>query len=168
MAATSASASPSNPTQMPSSSRVENGGVAYTVGMRTFNMLTAAAAIAALVGGAASAQQQPSDTGTDANGPITIIKNMQAEPDGVEVDVNGDQVEDLRSAGYDDITTTVHRGANTLVVRWNRPLSKLNFAVAYAATRNAFKNVAVVHMDSSRDAALRKGGSRTITFTIPG
>jgi len=93
---------------------------------------------------------------------------MQAEPDGVEVDVNGAQVDDLHATGYDDITTGVHRGANTLVVKWNGPITKLNFTVAFAAKRNAFKNVAVVQADTSKDAALRKGGSRTITFTIPG
>jgi hypothetical protein len=136
--------------------------------MRTFKVLAAAAAIAALAGGAASAQQSASDTGTDANGPITILKNMQAEPDGLEVDVNGQQVEDLHSAGYDDITTTVHRGANTLLVKWSGPITKLNFTVAYAATRNAFKNVAVVQANAAKDAALRKAGSRTVTFTIPG
>ena len=109
--------------------------------MRTFKMLAAAAAIAALAGGAASAQQASSDNGTDANGPITILKNMQAEPGGVEVDVNGGQVDDLAPA-YDDITTSVHKGANTLMVRWSGAVTKLNFTIAYAPTRNAFKNVA--------------------------
>ncbi len=137
--------------------------------MQTLKVLTAVAAIAALAGGAASAQQASSDTGTDANGPITILKNMQPEPDGVvEVDVNGDQVDDLHAAGYDDITTTVHRGANTLLVKWSGPIAKLNFTIAYAPTRNAFKNVAVVQANASKDAALRKAGSRTITFKIPG
>jgi hypothetical protein len=136
--------------------------------MRTFKVLTAAAAIAALSGGAAFAQQASSETGTDANGPITILKNMQAEPDGVEVDVNGEQIDDLHAAGYDDITTTVHKGANTLLVKWSGPITKLNFTVAYAAKRNAFKNVAVVQANSSKDAMLRKAGAKTITFTIPG
>jgi hypothetical protein len=136
--------------------------------MRTFKVLTAAVAIAALAGGAAAAQQAASDNGTDANGPITILKNMQAEPDGVEVDVNGGQVDDLHATAYDDITSLVHRGANTLVVKWNGPITKLNFTVAYAATRNAFKNVAVVQANASKDGALRKSGSRTVTFTIPG
>lgn len=137
--------------------------------MRTFKVLAAAAAIAALAGGAATAQQSPSDTGTDANGPITILKNMQPEPDGVvEVDVNGDDVGHLVAVDYADITTTVHRGANTLLVRWSGPITKLDFKVAYAATRNNFKNVAVVQANASRDAALRRAGSRTVKFTIPG
>src|ERR1700736_280534 len=135
--------------------------------MRTFKMLTAAAAIAALAGGTAIAQQTTSDTGTDANGPITILKNMQAEPAGVEVDVNGAQVDDLRAASYDDITTSVHRGSNTLLVRWSGPIARLDFKIAYAATRNNFKNVAVVQANASRDAALRRAGSRTVSFTIP-
>jgi hypothetical protein len=136
--------------------------------MRTFKVLTAAAAIAALAGGTAAAQQPRSDTGTDANGPITILKNMQAEPDGVEVDVDGAQIDDLKMADYADITGVVHRGQNTLTVRWNGPLQKLNFKVSYAATRNNFKNVLVVQSDASKDGALRRAGSRTMTFTIPG
>jgi hypothetical protein len=137
--------------------------------MRTFKVLTAAAAIAALAGGTAAAQQAPSDTGTDANGPITILKNMQPEPAGVvEVDVDGQQVDDLSQATYDDITGVVQRGKNTLVVRWNAPVQKLNFKISYAPSRNNFKNVVVVQDDASRDAALRRPGSRTFTFSIPG
>jgi hypothetical protein len=136
--------------------------------MRTLKVLTIATALASAAVGSAAAQQQPSDTGTNANGPITILKNMQAEPDGVEVDVNGAQVDDLHSAAYDDITTTVHKGANTLLVKWSGPISKLNFTVAYAPTRNAFKNVAVVQANAAKDPALGKAGSRTIKFTIPG
>ena len=131
-------------------------------------MLAAAAAIAALAGGTASAQQASSDNGTNANGPITILKNMQAEPSGVEVDINGGQIDDLSAVAYDDITTSVHKGANTLLVRWSGPISKLYFTIAYAPTRNAFKNVAVVQMNAAKDSALSKAGSRTITFTIPG
>jgi hypothetical protein len=131
-------------------------------------MLTAAAAIAALAGGTAAAQQTPSDTGTDANGPITILKNMQPVGAPAEVDVDGQQVDDLSTATYDDITGVVHRGQNTLIVRWNAPVQKLNFKVAYAPTRNNFKNVLVVQSDASRDSALRKPGSRTYTFNIPG
>jgi hypothetical protein len=136
--------------------------------MRTFKVLTAAAALAMIAGGTAGAQQTPSDTGTDANGPITILKNMQAEPSGVEVDVNGSEIDDLSTVAYDDITTSVHKGGNTLMVRWSGPITKLYFTVAYAPTRNAFRNVAVVQMNASKDGALRKAGSRTITFTIPG
>ena len=131
-------------------------------------MLTAAAAIAALAGGTAAAQQTAGDTGTDANGPITILKNMQAEPAGVRVTVDGQEVDHLDSVTYDDITGVVQKGSNTLTVRWNAPLQKLNFKIAYAPTRNNFKNVLVVQSDSSRDAALRGAGSRTYTFTIPG
>ena len=131
-------------------------------------MLTAAAAIAALAGGTAIAQQPTSDTGTDANGPITILKNMQPEPDGVDVRVNGEQVDDLRAASYDDITTSVHRGSNTLLVRWSGPITKLNFKIAYAPTRNNFKNVAVVQVNAANDASLRRAGGKRMTFTIPG
>ncbi len=136
--------------------------------MHTLKMLAAAAAIASLVSGTALAQQAPSDTGTDANGPITILKNMVAEPDGVRVSIGHREVDHLQAVTYDDITSVVHPGSNTMTVRWNGPLQKLNFKIAYAATRNNFKNVIVVQSDASRDAALRQAGSRTFAFTIPG
>jgi hypothetical protein len=137
--------------------------------MRTLKIITAAAAIAALAaGGTAGAQQTPTDDGTNANGPITIFKNMQVEPAGLRVAIDGHEVDHLRTASYDDITSVVHTGANTLTVSWSGPVQKLNFKVAYAPTRNNFKNVAVVQADSSSDATLRQAGSRTVTFTIPG
>ena len=55
-----------------------------------------------------------------------------------------------------------------MTVRWGGPVQKLNFKIAYAPTRNNFKNVIVVQSDASHDAALRQAGSRTFTFTIPG
>jgi hypothetical protein len=131
-------------------------------------VLAAAAAIAALAGGTSLAQQAGGENGTDANGPLTILKNMVAEPTGVAVTVNGQDVDDLSSVTYDDITTIVHKGQNTLTVRWSGPVQRLNFAIAYAPTRNNFKYVAVVQSNASKDAALRRAGSRTVTFTIPG
>jgi hypothetical protein len=136
--------------------------------MHTLKVLTAAAAIAALAGGTSVAQQAGGENGTDANGPITILKNMVAEPAGVRVTVDGQGVDDLSTVAYDDITTIVHKGQNTLTVRWNGPLQRLNFAIAFAPTRNAFKNVVVVQSDASKDATLRGAGSRTVSFTIPG
>jgi hypothetical protein len=136
--------------------------------MRTFKVITAAAALAVLASGTAGAQQQKSDTGTDANGPITIFKNMQSEPDGLRVSIDGHEVDHLKMASYDDITTVVHPGSNTLTVTWSGPVQKLNFKVAYAPTRNNFKNVAVVQVDASTDSSLRQAGSKTVTFTIPG
>jgi hypothetical protein len=93
---------------------------------------------------------------------------MQSEPDGVRVAIGGHEVDHLTSATYDDITTVVHPGQNTLTLRWNAPLQRVNFKIAYAPTRNNFKNVLVVQDDATRDAALRQPGSRTFTFTIPG
>jgi hypothetical protein len=136
--------------------------------MRTLQLLTAAAGIAALTAGPALAQQQPSDTGTNANGPITILKNMQAEPDGVVVRINGSEVDHLHAVTYDDITGVVHPGANTLTVTWNGPVQNLNFKVSYAPTRNNFKDIVVVKQASTNDATLRKAGARAMTFTIPG
>jgi hypothetical protein len=131
-------------------------------------MLAAAVATAALAAGTAVAQQTPSDAGTDANGPITILKNMVAEPAGLHVSIDGSEVDDLRTVTYDDITSVVRPGSNTMTVRWDHPVQKLNFKIAYAPTRNNFKNVIVVQSDASRDAALRQAGSRTFAFTIPG
>jgi hypothetical protein len=136
--------------------------------MRTLKVLTIATALAAAAAGSATAQQVPSDTGTDANGPITILKNMQAEPAGVRVSIDGREVDHLEMASYEDITADVHPGQNTMTVQWNGPLPKLNFKIAYAQTRNNFRNVIVVQSNPSRDAALRQAGSRTYTFTIPG
>jgi hypothetical protein len=136
--------------------------------MRMFTMLAAAVATAVLAAGPAIAQQAPSDTGTDANGPITILKNMVAEPAGLRVSIDGKEVDHLRAATYDDITSVVHPGSNTMTVSWSHPVQSLNFKIAYAPTRNNFKNVIVVQSDASRDAALHQPGSRTYTFTIPG
>ncbi len=136
--------------------------------MRIFKVFAGAAALVVLAAGTAGAQQRPSDAGTDANGPITILKNMVAEPAGVRVSINGREVDHLRSATYDDITSVVRPGSNTLTVRWDGPLQKMNFKIAYAPTRNNFKNVVVVQGDASRDTALRQAGSRTLAFTIPG
>ncbi|HEY5341936.1 MAG TPA: hypothetical protein VIK27_12980 [Candidatus Aquilonibacter sp.] len=134
--------------------------------MQMFKVISVAAAVAVLVSGTAAAQQSPSD-GSNASGPIAIFKNMQAEPDGVSLAINGQEIDRLESVTYDDVTSVVHAGTNTLVVTWNGPVQKLNFKVAYAPTRNDFENVAVVQADSSSDAALRQAGSRTVTFTIP-
>jgi hypothetical protein len=138
------------------------------VRMRTLKMLTAAAAIAAFAGGTAVAQQAPSDSGTNANGPITILKNMQSEPDGVRIAIDGARVDDLRMADYADITGVVHTGTNTVTISWSAPLQKLNFKIAYAPTRNNFKTVLLVQSDAAKDASLRQPGSRTLSFTIPG
>jgi hypothetical protein len=128
----------------------------------------AVAAALALLAVPAAAQQTPSDDGTSANGPITILKNAVAQTAPVHVVIDGDEVDDLRAATYDDITGVVHRGGNTLTVRWDGPVQKLDFKISYAATRNNFKDVLVVRADASRDAALRRAGSRTYSFTIPG
>jgi hypothetical protein len=135
--------------------------------MRTFKVITAAAALAALAGGTAGAQQAPTANGTNANGPITIFKNMQAEPAGLRVAIDGHEVDHLRTATYDDVTSVVHAGTNTMTVTWNGPVQKLNFKVSFAPTRNNFKDVAVVQANATSDATLRQAGARTVTFTIP-
>ncbi|MBV9438935.1 MAG: hypothetical protein JOZ24_02970 [Candidatus Eremiobacteraeota bacterium] len=135
--------------------------------MRTLKAALAATAMTVSLASAAIAQQTPSDNGTDANGPITILKNMQAEPDGVRVEIDGAHVDNLQTADYDDITGVVHRGQNILTVRWNGPVQRLNFKIAYAATRNNFRNVLVVQSNASNDGSLRRAGGKTFSFTIP-
>jgi hypothetical protein len=127
----------------------------------------AAAAALALLAVPAAAQQTPSDDGTSANGPITILKNAVAEQTPVHVVIDGAEVDDLHSATYDDITGVVHRGPNALTVRWDGPVQSMNFKISYAPTRNNFKDVVVVRADASHDPALRRAGSRSYSFTIP-
>jgi hypothetical protein len=135
--------------------------------MRIFTVVGIAAIVAGLAMGPAFAQQETAPNSGDATGPIVILENRQAEPDGVSVSINGEEADRLESATYVDVTSLVHAGTNTLVVSWSGPVPRLNFKVAYERTRNAFKNVIVVRTDSSNDARLREAGSRTITFTIP-
>jgi len=135
--------------------------------MRTLTTLTIAAALAVATAGTATAQQVRSDNGTSAFGPMTILKNMQPEPGGVRVSIDGHEVDHLLGATYEEITTVVHPGLNTLTVRWDGPVQRFDFKVAFAPTRNNFKNVLLVQANGQRDGALHQAGSRNYTFTIP-
>lgn len=135
--------------------------------MQRTTTLAAAAALLALAAPAA-AQQVVNDNGTDANGPITIFKNYVAEPRPVRVVIDGQEVDDLTQISYADITAGVHRGPNTMTVVWNGPVQQLHVKVAFAPSRNAFKNVAEINANAQRDPSLRAAGSKTISFTIPG
>jgi|HubBroStandDraft_1064217.scaffolds.fasta_scaffold04024_4 hypothetical protein len=135
--------------------------------MRILSPLILAASLAALAA-PALAQQQASPDGTNANGPITIFKNMAPESSGLVVRVDGHDIDHLHMAAYDDITTTVKPGTNTLTVTWAHPIQRLNFKVAFAPTRNNFKNVLVVQANSANDPSLSQPGSKTLTFRIPG
>jgi hypothetical protein len=132
------------------------------------NALFLSAALAAAAATPALAQQQATDNGTNANGPITIFKNMLPEDSGVTVRIDGHEIDHLHQAAYDDVTTTVKPGRNTLTISWNHPISALNFKVAFAPTRNNFKNVLVVNTTSSKDGSLSQPGSKTLSFNIPG
>jgi hypothetical protein len=134
--------------------------------MRLSNLL-AAAMVATLSAGMAIAQQQPSGNGLDSQGPITILKNIVGEPDGVTVYLNGTAIDHLRAASYLDITGVVHGGSNKLTVSWARSLRQLNFSVSYAPTRNNFKNLLVVHAEADHNPGLRQAGSQTFTFAVP-
>ncbi|HZO94150.1 MAG TPA: hypothetical protein VFB22_10265 [Candidatus Baltobacteraceae bacterium] len=136
--------------------------------MRTLKVLAAAGTIAVLAGGTALAQQRTTPQGTNANGPITIFKNMMAEPDGIVVRINGKEVDHLKNVGYDDITGTIKPGTNTMTVTWNAPVQQLHFKIDYEPTRNDFHNIVVVNENQSSTAALKQAGSQSWTFTIPG
>jgi hypothetical protein len=120
------------------------------------------------LGAPALAQQTVGADGTDANGPITIFKNYVVETTSMMVTINGRHIDHLTMATYDDITTTVHTGRNTMTIAWDAPVQQIHVKVAYAPTRNNFKNVAEYTADASTDSALMNRGSKTITFTIPG
>lgn len=136
--------------------------------IRILQAAAVAAALALLAAAPVLAQQTPADNGTSANGPITILKNAVAETTPIRVAIDGGEVEHLRDATYSDITGVVHPGRNTLTVRWDGPVQRLDFKISYAATRNNFKDVLIVRSDAKRDATLRTAGSQTYTFTIPG
>jgi PhoPQ-activated pathogenicity-related protein len=136
--------------------------------MRSFHALILTAAFAATHAAPALAQQHASDNGTNANGPITIIKNMLPEDPGVTVRVNGHEIDHLTQAAYDDITTTVKPGVNTLTITWSHPVQALNFEIASEPTRNNYKKVLTVNTTSTKDSALSQPGSKSFTFTAPG
>ncbi len=85
--------------------------------MRTITVLSFATTLAALAVVPAGAQQAPAEDGTSANGPITILKNMLTEPDGVRVAIGGHEVDHLQSAAYDDITAVAE---GTVPADWER------------------------------------------------
>jgi hypothetical protein len=134
--------------------------------MQLSNLL-ATAVVATLTAGAAIAQQQPSGNAMDANGPITILKNITNEPDGVTVYVSGSEIDHFHVASYVDITTVVHGGSNKLTVSWARSLRQLNFFVSYAPTRNNFRKLLVVNADANHNPGLRQAGSQTFIFAVP-
>jgi hypothetical protein len=127
-----------------------------------------AAALALLSALPAAAQQSASDQGTNANGPITIFKNYVVEQTPVTVLIDGKEIDHLDTATYDDITTAVHAGLNSLTVTWQGPLQQLHLKVAFAPTRNNFKNVIEINENAQSAPELRQAGSKTVTFSIPG
>jgi hypothetical protein len=137
--------------------------------MRQFQRAVAAAAMLGLgLSAPALAQQTPGPDGTNANGPITIFKNYVVETAPMVVTINGKHIDHLTMATYDDITTTVHPGQNTMVIAWNAPVQQIHVKVAYAPTRNNFKNIVEYNASVSTNKSLNNPGSKTLTFTIPG
>jgi hypothetical protein len=135
--------------------------------MRSYHALILTAALAATATAPALAQQRATDNGTNANGPITIIKNMLAEDPGVTVRVDGRVIAHLDQADYTDITQTVKAGVNTLTLTWSRPVQQLNFEIAFEPTRNNYRKVLVVNTSSAKDSSFGQPGSKSYTFRIP-
>jgi hypothetical protein len=129
--------------------------------------LGVAAAVVALAVPALG-QQTSGPNGTNANGPITLLYNYVAETTPMRVTVNGRSVDHLKTAAYDDITTSVHAGANTLTISWNGPVQRIHVKIAYAPTRNNFTNVVEYAASAAKDGSLKGAGAKTLTFTIPG
>lgn len=102
-----------------------------------------------------------------ANASTTVIANAVAETTQVVVVIDGSRVERLRLVGYADITDAVHPGRNSATVRWSGKVRQIDFAIIYSVNANNSKEVLVVRADATRDAALRRAGSRTYTFVIP-
>jgi len=106
-------------------------------------------------------------TTATANASMTVLTNAVAETTQVVVVIDGGHVERLLLEGYGDITDAVHPGRNTATVRWYGPIRRIDFKITYSANPNNSKDVLVVRADAAHDAALRRAGSRTYTFTIP-
>jgi hypothetical protein len=104
--------------------------------------------------------------GSSARG-STILTNAVTETTQVAVVVNGGHVEYLRLVGYGDISYAVHPGRNTATVRWSGPVRRIDFQIRYSTSPDNSRDILVVRADATRDAALRRAGSRTYTFTIP-
>jgi hypothetical protein len=112
----------------------------------------AAAALVLLTGAPALAQ-----------GPIMSTEVTETTP--VLVSINGGKAEHTGLIGIGDVT--VHPGRNTLTVRWAGPVKRIAFRITTPTTPNHAKDVLVVRLDATRDATLRRAGSRTYTFTVP-
>jgi hypothetical protein len=104
--------------------------------------------------------------GASADTPRAVITNAVTETTPVRVTINGGAVQYLRLIGYDDVVG-LHPRRNTLVVRWDGPVARLDFKITYATSPNNVKDVLVVPTDAVPDASLRRAGSRTYTFKIP-
>jgi hypothetical protein len=113
-------------------------------------------------------QQTTSPNGTNANGPITILKNYVVETAPMVVTINGKHIDHLTMVAESDITTTVHTGQNTMVIAWNAPVQQIHVKISYAPTRNNFKNIVEFNANAATNKALTNPGSKTMTFTIPG
>jgi len=114
----------------------------------------AAFAIALLPGAPALAQER-----------TTILSNAVTEPPSVQLSINGGKSEPVGLIGYGDVT--VRPGRNTLTVRWETPIKRLDFRITSSTSPSNVKDVLIVRADAAHDARLRRAGSRTYTFTIP-
>jgi hypothetical protein len=126
----------------------------------------AAAAVTVFLAAPEFARYAPDGHSASADAPRAIITNDVAETTRVRVTINGGPALYLRLVGYDDVTG-LHRGRNTLVVRWDGPVARLSFRITYSTSPENGKDVLVVRAAAAQDASLRHAGSRTYTFVIP-
>lgn len=80
--------------------------------------------------------------------------------------VNGVKVGTLRTRVAIDISRYVKPGTNRLTIKWAGPVRILGANVGYAREPGRFAGVGEVRLNS--DPILRRAGSKTITFRIPG
>ena len=83
-----------------------------------------------------------------------------------EAYVNGQRVGTLDRRTSVDISRYVKPGVNRLTVKWTKPVSLVGANVGYAREPGRFANVGRIRLNG--DAALKRPGSKTIAFRIPG
>jgi hypothetical protein len=127
--------------------------------VRTLKVAAAATTLALLA--APPARAQPTHGST-------IITNAVTETTKLLVVIDGGHVEHLRLVGYADITDAVHPGRNTATVRWSGSIRRIDFTIRYSTSPDNARDVLIVRADATRDATLRRAGSRTYAFTLPG
>jgi hypothetical protein len=85
-----------------------------------------------------------SSAGGTATGPFSTVRhaaitNAVTETTRVRVTINGGPVQYLRLVGYDGVVG-LHPGRNTLIVRWDGPVKRLDFKITYSTSPDNAKD----------------------------